>query len=67
MKKNGDTNSINKTNELRFTQNEEKFLLENEACRMATSHNDIPHISPVTYIYKDGFFFYCDRLQYKEV
>ena len=24
---------------------------------MATSHNDIPHISPVTYIYKDGFFF----------
>jgi uncharacterized protein len=57
MKKNGNTNSINKTNELRYTKNEEKFLLENEACRMATSHNDIPHISPVTYIYKDGFFF----------
>ncbi|HYY51026.1 MAG TPA: pyridoxamine 5'-phosphate oxidase family protein [Nitrososphaeraceae archaeon] len=53
MKKNGN----NKTNELRYTKNEEKFLLENEACRMATSHNDIPHISPVTYIYKDGFFF----------
>ena len=57
MKKNGSTNSINKTNELRYTKNEEKFLLENEACRMATSHNDIPHITPVTYIYKDGFFF----------
>ena len=53
MEKNGN----NKTNELRYTKNEEKFLLENEACRMATSHNDIPHISPVTYIYKDGFFF----------
>ena len=53
MKKNGN----NKTNELRYTKNEEKFLLENEACRMATSHNDTPHISPVTYIYKDGFFF----------
>ena len=57
MKKNGRTNSINRTNELRCTKNEEKFLLENEACRMATSHNDIPHITPVTYIYKDGFFF----------
>src|SRR5918911_144050 len=53
MKKNGN----NKTNELRYTRNEEKFLLENEACRMATSHNDIPHVAPVTYVYKDGFFF----------
>ena len=70
MKKNGDTNSINKTNELRFTQKEEKFLLENEACRMATSHNDIPHISPVTYIYKDGFFFIAtdfNTRKYKDI
>ncbi|HYZ51502.1 MAG TPA: pyridoxamine 5'-phosphate oxidase family protein [Nitrososphaeraceae archaeon] len=57
MKKNGSTNSINKTNEVRYTKSEEKFLLENEACRIATSHNDIPHIAPVAYIYKDGFFF----------
>jgi nitroimidazol reductase NimA-like FMN-containing flavoprotein (pyridoxamine 5'-phosphate oxidase superfamily) len=57
MKKNGKTDTINKTNEVRFTKNEEKFLLENEACRMATSHNDIPHVAPVTYVYKNGFFF----------
>jgi uncharacterized protein len=57
MKKNGSTNSINKTDEVRYTKNEEKFLLENEACRIASSHDDIPHIAPVTYIYKDGFFF----------
>ncbi len=57
MKKNGSTNSINKTSEVTYTKNEEKFLLENEACRIATSHNDIPHIAPVTYVYKDGFFF----------
>ena len=57
MKKNGNTNTVNKTNEIKFTRNEEKFLLENEACRMATSHNDIPHVAPVTYVYKDGFFF----------
>jgi nitroimidazol reductase NimA-like FMN-containing flavoprotein (pyridoxamine 5'-phosphate oxidase superfamily) len=55
---------------LRFTQKEEKFLLENEACRMATSHNDIPHISPVTYIYKDGFFFIAtdfNTRKYKDI
>src|SRR5919202_3316903 len=57
MKKNGNTNTVNKTNEVKFTNNEEKFLLENEACRMATSHNDTPHVTPVTYVYKDGFFF----------
>jgi nitroimidazol reductase NimA-like FMN-containing flavoprotein (pyridoxamine 5'-phosphate oxidase superfamily) len=44
-------------NEVKFTKNEKKFLLENEICRMATSHNDLPHIAPVTYIYKDSFFF----------
>ena len=57
MKKNVSTNGTKKTNEVRYTKNEEKFLLENEACRMATSHNDIPQIAPVTYIYRDGFFF----------
>ena len=51
------TNFANKANEVKFTKGEEKFLLENEACRIATSHNDIPHIAPVTYVYIDGFFF----------
>jgi nitroimidazol reductase NimA-like FMN-containing flavoprotein (pyridoxamine 5'-phosphate oxidase superfamily) len=46
-----------KKNVVKFSKNEEKFLLENEVCRIATSHNDIPHIAPVAYIYKDGFFF----------
>jgi nitroimidazol reductase NimA-like FMN-containing flavoprotein (pyridoxamine 5'-phosphate oxidase superfamily) len=57
MEKNGMTNFANKANEVKFTKSEEKFLLENEACRIATSHNDIPHIAPVTYVYIDGFFF----------
>jgi nitroimidazol reductase NimA-like FMN-containing flavoprotein (pyridoxamine 5'-phosphate oxidase superfamily) len=51
------TNSINNNNEVKFTRNEEKFLLENEVCRVATIHNDIPHITPVTYIYENGTFF----------
>jgi uncharacterized protein len=53
---NNKTRSIN-NNKVKFTKNEEQFLLENEACRVATSHNDIPHIIPVTYIYENGFFF----------
>jgi uncharacterized protein len=53
---NNKTRSIN-NNKVKFTKNEEQFLLENEACRVATSHNDIPHITPVTYIYENGFFF----------
>ena len=53
---NNNTRSIN-NNKVKFTKNEEQFLLENEACRVATSHNDIPHITPVTYIYENGFFF----------
>jgi nitroimidazol reductase NimA-like FMN-containing flavoprotein (pyridoxamine 5'-phosphate oxidase superfamily) len=28
--------------------------LENETCRIATSHNDIPHVVPVAYIYDKG-------------
>src|SRR5919197_2856546 len=42
---------------MKFTKDEEEFLLENEVCRVATSHNNIPHITPITYIYEDGFFF----------
>ena len=53
---NNKTRSIN-NNKVKFTKNEEQFLLENEACRVATSHDDIPHITPVTYIYENGFFF----------
>src|ERR687887_2434622 len=53
----GSSGSVDKKNEVKFTKNEKKFLLENEICRMATSHNDLPHIAPVTYIYKDSFFF----------
>jgi nitroimidazol reductase NimA-like FMN-containing flavoprotein (pyridoxamine 5'-phosphate oxidase superfamily) len=39
---------------VRVTQKEHKFLLENEACRIATSHDDIPHVVPVAYIYEKG-------------
>src|SRR6266496_4159483 len=58
LMENKKTSSINNNNnEVKFTKNEEKFLLENEVCRVATTHNDIPHITPVAYIYENGSFF----------
>ena len=55
--KNNRIHSINKDKEVKFSKKEEKFLLENEVCRVATSHNDIPHITPVSYIYENSWFF----------
>ena len=68
--KNNMIHSINKDKDVKFTKQEEKFLLENEVCRVATSHNDIPHITPVTYIYESGWFFIAtdyDTRKYKNL
>jgi nitroimidazol reductase NimA-like FMN-containing flavoprotein (pyridoxamine 5'-phosphate oxidase superfamily) len=40
-----------------FTTNEEKFLKSLEECRVATCHDNLPHVKPVSYIYEDGFFY----------
>ena len=40
---------------IEFTQKEIDFLEKNEACRIATSLNDVPHVTPVTYYYENGF------------
>lgn len=42
---------------IRFTLKEIGFLKKNEACRIATSHDDIPHVTPVTYCFDDGYFY----------
>ena len=44
---------------LKFTIKESQFLKENEACRIATSQNNIPHIAPVSYYFEDGFFYFA--------
>jgi nitroimidazol reductase NimA-like FMN-containing flavoprotein (pyridoxamine 5'-phosphate oxidase superfamily) len=55
--------SINrKQNEqkIKFSDNEIKFLLANEGCRIATiSPDNTPHITPVSYIFEDGFFYFA--------
>jgi uncharacterized protein len=42
-----------------FNKKERKFLLENEVCRVSTSHNEVPHVSPVAYIYEKNFLFFA--------
>lgn len=54
----------------KFNKKEEKFLFENEVCRLSTSHNDIPHITPVTYIYEKNFLFFAtdyETRKYKNI
>ncbi len=38
---------------------EESFLEENEVCRVATSHEDIPHVSTVNYCYVNHFIYFA--------
>ena len=37
-----------------FSQEEVEFLNKMEEFRIATSHDNIPHVKPVSYIYEDG-------------
>jgi nitroimidazol reductase NimA-like FMN-containing flavoprotein (pyridoxamine 5'-phosphate oxidase superfamily) len=45
--------------QVKFTKKEVSFLLENEVCRVATSHNDIPHIVPVNYIHENNYLYFA--------
>jgi uncharacterized protein len=38
---------------VKVTQKEHNFLSQNEVCRVSTSHDDIPHVVPVTYVYEN--------------
>jgi len=40
-----------------FSKAERDFLNENEACRIATCHDTVPHVVPVSYVFDDGTFF----------
>jgi nitroimidazol reductase NimA-like FMN-containing flavoprotein (pyridoxamine 5'-phosphate oxidase superfamily) len=39
-----------------FSRPERDFLSSNEACRIATCNDGIPHVVPVSYIFEDGSF-----------
>ncbi len=37
-----------------FSDKEEEFLNKMEECRVATAHDNIPHVKPVSFLYEDG-------------
>ncbi len=37
-----------------FSHKEEEFLRKMEECRIATSHDNIPHVKPVSYLFEEG-------------
>jgi len=56
--------------QIKFTKKEVSFLIENEVCRVATSHNDIPHIVAVNYIHDKDFLYFAtdyDTKKYKNL
>ena len=42
-----------------FSRIEIQFLRSNEICRVATCKNNLPHVTPVSYIFNDGKFYFA--------
>jgi len=45
---------------MNFSQEEVVFLDKMEECRVATSHDNMPHVKPVSYLYEEGNDFDCN-------
>ncbi|MGI0020594.1 MAG: pyridoxamine 5'-phosphate oxidase family protein [Nitrososphaera sp.] len=50
-----------------FTRAEKEFLAKNESCRLATCHDNIPHVVPVSYIFEDGAFYFATDLETRKL
>lgn len=48
---------------IKFSKNEENFLQTTEEARIATSHDNIPHVKPVSFIYHNNFIFVATDYQ----
>jgi nitroimidazol reductase NimA-like FMN-containing flavoprotein (pyridoxamine 5'-phosphate oxidase superfamily) len=48
---------------IKFTKIEEEFLQSIEEARIATTHNDIPHVKPVSFIYHENIIFIATDYQ----
>ena len=49
-----------------FSRAEKDFLSSNEACRIATCHDGVPHVVPVSYIFEHGSFFIATDYETKK-
>jgi nitroimidazol reductase NimA-like FMN-containing flavoprotein (pyridoxamine 5'-phosphate oxidase superfamily) len=50
-----------------FTKAEKDFLSKNEACRVATCQENIPHVVPVSYYFEDGIFYFATDYETKKL
>ena len=50
-----------------FTRAEKEFLAQNEACRLATCHDNVPHVVPVSYVFEDGVFYFATDLETRKL
>jgi uncharacterized protein len=51
---------------VKFSRSEKDFLHNNEACRIATSHDAKPQIVPVSYVFEDESFYIATDYQTKK-
>jgi uncharacterized protein len=52
--------------EIAFDVKEREFLNHNECCRVATCHNNIPHVVPVSYVFEDNIFYFATDFETKK-
>ena len=52
--------------EIAFDAKEREFLNHNECCRVATCHNNIPHVVPVSYLFEDNIFYFATDFETKK-
>ncbi|SRR5581483_1758392 len=49
-----------------FSKAEKEFLSRNEACRVATCHDDVPHVVPVSYVFENNVFIFATDYETKK-
>ena len=51
--------NISLLSKIRFSLAERDFLIRNEACRIATCRNNVPHVVPVSYVFENNSFYFA--------
>jgi nitroimidazol reductase NimA-like FMN-containing flavoprotein (pyridoxamine 5'-phosphate oxidase superfamily) len=52
--------------QVKFDEKELEFLKRDEICRVATSSDNVPHVTPVNYIFDKGFVFFATDYETKK-
>ena len=53
--------NISALKKISFSPEENDFLIQNEACRIASCRKNVPHVVPVSYVFEnDAFYFATD-------